>query len=460
MRKGLGKAKRDLIAALDVGSSKVCCLVARVGDDGAPRVVGIGQQASRGVKSGNVVDMDAAENAVLIAVHAAEQMAGETIDSVFVNLSGGQPVSRSMSIEVSIAGHAVDDADLRRILRQSRLLDEEPGLTEGAASGPVNGPANGAAGRNGAKPRNGAAESNGANGHGTDSRRQLVHSIPVGYSIDGSHGIRDPRGMYGETLGVDLHMVTAAIGPMRNLATCVNRSHLDIDGFVVSPYASGLSALVEDEMELGVTVIDMGGGTTSIAVFQDGNCIFTDVIPVGGQHVTSDIARGLSTPLAHAERLKTLYGHAIAASADSHDTIEVPGVGEHDETPQQISRSLLVGIIQPRLEETFELVRSHLEVSGFDKRAGRRVVLTGGASQLPGLRDLAGLILDKQVRIGRPARVAGLAEATGGPAYATAAGLLNYALEADVAAPEHARPETEEPGGFVGRLGHWFREHF
>jgi cell division protein FtsA len=458
-----------MIAALDVGSSKVCCLVARIGDSGPPRVIGIGQQASRGVKSGNVVDMEAAENAILIAVHAAEQMAGETIESVFVNLSGGQPASRSMSVEVSIAGHAVEDTDLRRILEQSRYLDNELGLAA-QGSQPTsagNGRATSRHGLNGHGSKGHGSNGHESNGRGTngqarssETRRQLIHSIPVGYSIDGSHGIRDPRGMYGETLGVNLHLVTAAVAPMRNLATCIKRCHLDVDGFVVSPYASGLSALVEDEMELGVTLIDMGGGTTTIAVFQDGSCIHTDVIPVGGQHVTSDVARGLSTPLAHAERLKTLYGHAIAATADSHETIEVPGVGENDQSPQHISRSLLTGIIQPRLEETFELARSHLEASGYDKLAGRRVVLTGGASQVPGLRDLAGLVLDKQVRIGRPTHVAGLAEATGGPAYATAAGLLNYALEADVAAPEQARPETGEPDGFMGRIGHWIREHF
>ncbi len=453
MKKGLATRRRDLIAALDVGSSKVCCLIARVDDTGRPRVVGIGQQASRGVKNGAIVDMEAAENAILVAVHAAEQMADETIESVYVNLSGGKPESHAMAFEVSIDGHAIDDSDLRRIMRMSRQV--QPGEIGTARHA---GPANGANGHGGALNGSGA---NGTSADARDCRRQLLHCIPTGYAIDGSRGIRDPRGMYGDVLGCSVHLITADSGPIRNLSTCVKRCHLEIDGFVVSPYAAGLAALVEDELELGVTLIDMGGGTTSIAVFMEGSLVFADVIPIGGKHVTSDIARGLSTSLTHAERMKTLYGHAIASTADSRETIEVPRVGEDEhDSPQQIPRSLLTGIIQPRLEETFELVRAHLEISGFDKAAGRRVVLTGGASQVPGLRDLASLILDKQVRIGRPVQVTGLAESTGGPAYATAAGLLTYALEAETAAPADVRPEDREPSGFMGRLGHWFREYF
>jgi cell division protein FtsA len=252
---------------------------------------------------------------------------------------------------------------------------------------------------------------------------------------------------------------------VRNLASCVERCHLDVGGFVVSPYASGLATLAPDESDLGVTLIDMGGGTTTIAVFLGGNVIFTDVLPVGGLHVTNDIARGLSTPIADAERMKTLLGHAMTVAADEREYIDVPQVGEDDSgTPHQVPRSLLVGIIQPRMEEILELVRSRIETSGFDKVAGRRVVLTGGASQLPGLRDLAALILDKQVRIGRPARLRGLAEATAGPAYATAAGLIAYAMtedhDVDAPLPEETREKSPEPSGLVGRLGDWFREHF
>jgi cell division protein FtsA len=342
---------------------------------------------------------------------------------VIVNLSGGYPVSSSIGVEVSIDGHEVGETDLQRIFDQSRHTEVLKSQS--------------------------------------DSGRQMIHSIPTGYSIDGNRGIRNPLGMYGENLGVSLHIVTAASGAVRNLASCVQRCHLEPVRFVVSPYASGLSCLVEDEMELGVTVIDMGGGTTTIAVFYEGNAIYTDLIPVGGQHVTSDVARGLSTALTHAERIKTLYGHAMSDPSDARDMIDVPQVGEAEEDPgQQIARSLLIGIIQPRLEETFELVRSRLETSGFDKIAGRRVVLTGGACQLPGISDLAGLVLDKQVRIGRPSRVTGLAEATAGPAYSTCSGLLHYALGADQSTLKEFTVKKEEVGGLIGRLESWFREHF
>ena len=418
MRKPRLTPRGGLIAALDVGSSKICCFIARAEDDGRARVIGIGHQLSRGVRGGAIVDMEAAEGAILTAVHAAEQMAGETIQGVIINVSGGYPASQTVGVEVTIAGHEVGDGDLRRVLEHGQHPD----------------------------------------GNG---ERQLIHSIPVGYTIDGSRGIRDPRGMYGERLGVDIHMVTASAGAVRNLATCVARCHLDIRGLVVSPFAAGLASLVEDEMDLGVTVIDMGGGTTTIAVFFDGNVVYTDSVPIGGAHVTSDIARGLSTPVVHAERMKTLYASCIASPADEREVIAVPQVGEDDgDHVNNVPKSILVGIVQPRLEETFELVRARLETSGFDKIAGRRVVLTGGAGQLAGVRELAALVLDKQVRMGRPIRVAGLAEATAGPAFATCAGLLSYALQAEAEQPRPARGQAEEPNGLVGRLGHWFRENF
>ena len=232
-------------------------------------------------------------------------------------------------------------------------------------------------------------------------------------------------------------------------ATIVLRSgaaHLELEALVVSPYAAGLSCLVEDEVGLGVTVIDMGGGTTTIGVFFDGNLVFADSVPVGGGHVTNDIARGLSTPIAHAERMKTLFGSAISASTDEREMIAVPQIGEEEEGHvNHVPKSLLVGIIAPRIEETFELVRDRLEESGFDKLAGRRVVLTGGACQLHGVRELAALILDKQVRIGRPMRVAGLAEATQGPAFSPTAGLLHFAMSERAESPRPT-PASRQAG--------------
>jgi cell division protein FtsA len=205
----------------------------------------------------------------------------------------------------------------------------------------------------------------------------------------------------------------------------------------------------------------MGGGTTTIGVFFDGNLIFADYVPVGGMHVTNDIARGLSTGVAHAERMKTLFGTAISASTDEREMIAVPQIGEEDEGHvNHVPKSLLVGIIAPRIEETFELVRNRLEASGFDKVAGRRVVLTGGACQLHGAREFAGLILDKQVRMGRPQRVVGLAEATGGPAFATTAGLLHFALSERAEVSGARRSPAGSRWGVLGRLGNWLKDNF
>lgn len=418
MKKPRIAPKNGLIAAIDVGSSKICCFIARVADDGRPNVIGIGHQVSRGLRGGAIVDMEQAEMAILSTVHAAEQMAGETIQEVILNLSGGYPASQTIGVEVPLSGREVAEHDLERVLMHGSQI-------------------------------NGNAE------------RRLIHSIPVGYSIDGSKGIRDPRGMFGERLGVDMHVITAAAGAVRNLTNCVARCHLDIKALVVSPFASGLSTLVDDEMDLGVTVIDMGAGTTSLAVFFDGHVVYTDSVPIGGAHVTNDIARGLSTPLTHAERMKTLYGNCLATPADEREIIQVPQVGEEESgLTNAIPRSILIGIIQPRLEETFELVRSRLESSGFDKVAGRRVVLTGGASQLSGVRELSALVLDKQVRMGRPLRIHGLADATNGPAFATASGLLAYALETESESLLPGKPRDQAQNGLIGRFGSWLRDNF
>lgn len=416
MKKGQ-VTRSGLIAALDVGTTKTCCFIARV-DEGAARIVGVGHQASRGIKAGTVIDLDAAQQAVLNAVHAAEQMCGETIQGVIVNISGGYPSSRTLIHEIAVGGHEISDIDIRKVHDQGRQV---PNVAD----------------------------------------RTNLHTIPVGYSIDGSRGIRDPRGMYGQRLGVHVHAISASTSAIRNLVTAVARCHLDVKSVVVSPFAAGLAALVDDERDLGVTLIDMGGGTTTIGVFFDGQVVYTDSVPIGGQHVTSDIARGLSTPLAHAERMKTLYGSALASSSDEREMIDVPLVGEEDHIQaNHVPKSILTGIIQPRVEETFELVRSRLEASGLDNLAGRRVVLTGGASQLSGVRDLAALILDKQVRMGRPIRVHGLAEAVAGPAFATCAGLLVHTLQPLPEPIRRRRSENAAAAGLFGRLGLWLKENF
>jgi len=407
------------IATLDVGTTKVACFIARAADDGALKVLGIGHHWSRGIRNGAVVDMEGAEASIRAAVEAAEQMADERVQGVVVNLSGGQPASTAVTVEVSIHGHEIGESDIRRILDLAR-------------------------------------------DHTATEDRELIHAIPVGYTVDGNDGVRDPRGMFGARLAVTVHQVAAATGPARNLATVVQRCHLDIETRVVAAYASGLACLVDDEKDLGVTCIDMGGGTTTIAVFEGGHLVHTDSIPLGGMHVTNDIARGLSTPLAQAERLKTLYGSAVSTPSDDREILKVPLVGEdEDGAANQVPRSTLVHIVRPRLEETFELVRGQIEAAGFDRMASRRVVLTGGASQLQGVRELAALVLDKQVRLGRPAGFHGLPESTSGPAFATCAGLLRYAVQNQAEGPAHeSRMAEAEAGNTLGRLGGWLRKNF
>ena len=416
MRK-LNPRPRSLVGIVDIGTSKVCCFIAKREEKG-PHIIGIGHQLARGIRSGTIVDLEAATQSISTAVHAAEQMAGETLSEIVVNLSGGFVASRIVQSEIALNGREVTDSDLRRVLDLGHHMKEPPG-------------------------------------------RELIHSIPVGFSLDGSRGIRDPRGMYGERLAVNMHAVTADSSVIRNLANCIGRCHLEIGALVVSPYASGLSALVEDETKLGVTLIDMGGGTTTVGVFFDDNLVFADSIPIGGMHVTNDIARGLSTPLVHAERMKTLYGSCIASTTDEREMIAVPQVGEDDDAQaNHVPKSLLVGVIAPRLEETFELVRDRIEAGGYDKIAGRRVVLTGGACQLHGVRELAALILDKQVRIGRPLRIEGLAEATGGPAFTATAGLVHFAFSERAETLRPSRAFADDSSGLVVRFGHWLRENF
>lgn len=418
MDKTANKPRAGLVAALDVGTSKVCCFIAHVDGDGESRILGVGHQPASGMRAGAIVDMEAVETGILSVVRGAEMMAGEHIREVFVNVTDGAPGSRMVDAEIPVAGNEISHADVRRVLDECRL------------------------------------RANGAD-------RALIHSIPIGYAVDGNRGIRDPRGMYGERLGVDIHMVTTSPGAVRNLSTCLSGGQLQARATVSTPYASALSTLVEDEMTLGVTLIDMGGGTTTIAGFADGELIHTGMVPVGGGHVTSDIAVGLDTPVERAERLKVLHASAVPAPADAHQVIDVPTIGAApDAAARQLPRSLLVGIVQPRIEEIFEMVRDHIEDSGLPRAAGRRVVITGGASQIPGVKAVAEPILDGKVRLARPQGIPGLAEATSGPAFATCAGLLRYAALKHASDPCWGRGRKQQPGSVLGRMGVWLRENF
>lgn len=417
------KPQGTVIAAIDIGSVKVACLVGRVVDDaGTVEVIGIGHVASRGVKAGVITDLLAAEESVRQAVHAAETMAavemkGYPLRDVVTSVPAMYANCHKAPIDVAMLGHEVGEGDIRRAVQRAQKHEQSENQT-------------------------------------------IVHAIAGGYAIDGHRGIEEPRGMAGQRLRVDVNIVRAESAALTNVARCIERTGLDIDALCVPPYAAGLAALVADEMDLGCTVIDMGGGVTSFAVFRDGAMLHMGAVPIGGAHVTNDVARGLNTRLQEAERIKILYGSALTSSTDDSELIDVPQLGEEDESqPNHVPRSYLVSIIQPRLEEVFEMVRARLDDSGLGSAMGRRVVLTGGAAQTLGMRDLAGMILGKQVRLGRPVRMKGLADAVSGPAFASTAGLLHYVCERSDEFPQYGRGDAPE-GTIFERARRWLRENW
>ena len=411
-------AQDEVISALDIGSSKITCFIAENDSVNGLRVLGIGHHASNGVKAGNIVDMDSAETAVRAAVTGAEEMAEKTVRKITVNMSAGLMQSSVTEHRVPVSGATISESDLNKLLMECRSTQDA-------------------------------------------QDRALVHAIPVGFDVDGESGIHDPRGLHGRELGVKMHSVSITTSALHNLATCILRCHLELRDLVITPYAAGLGCLVEDELDLGATVVDIGAGTTSLAIFFDGALVHVDSIPLGGWHITSDIARGLSTPINQAERIKTLYGSCEGMPSDERTMIAVQQIGEEDAiAPEQVPKSMLTGIITPRVEEILEIVRSQLLASGLDKIAGRRAVLTGGACQLEGIPELASKILKKQVRIGRPRGIAGLGDAMNGPAFSVNAGLLAFAIDDQGEIRQTANETYTTSGGLLGRLGGWFRENF
>ena len=408
-----------MIAALDIGTTKVACLVARRDAEGTLSVVGSGQEVSAGMHAGRVVDMAEAEGAIRTAVHRAERMAGETVRSVFVGTSGGGPTSSFADVEVEIGGREIAARDVQRAFDQLQLADEL-------------------------------------------SEHDILHAVPIDYALDGAPGITDPRGMYADSLQVRLHVVSVANGSLRNLLTCVSHCDLQVAAPVAAAYASGLACLVSDEIDLGATCIDIGGGTTKLAIFGGGNLVWTDTLPIGGGHVTNDIAQGLSTPISSAERMKRLHGSPADETADADETIEVPEIGPengHTGAAHHVPRPMLTRIVRARLEEIFEFAHARIEASGLDRWSRNRVVISGGASQTADLAGLASRVLDKQVRLASPLSLPGLAQAVSGPEFSTCAGLLVYATRRH--AELWAAPARDHAAGpftnTIARLGQWLR---
>jgi cell division protein FtsA len=383
----IGRA--PVVAAVDLGASKAACLIMRAdGHRKAERTlttIGHGYVQSRGVRSGAIVDIDEAARAIGQAVEQAEGMAGVDVQGITVTTALGQPMSHRCAARIPIAGRPVTEADMSRAVSQA-LASLKLG------------------------------------------RRQPVHLRPIAWTLDGQRHVHDPKSMSGRTLGLDLLVVTVNEALWQTLGHCVERAYLQLEGVVASPYASALAALEEDEMELGSICIDMGGGSTTVAVFSGGALVHVDGLLVGGSHVTQDIARGLSTSIAGAERIKTVYGSAIASANEDREMIEAPARGDDPGAgPVTVPRSLLKGVIAPRVEETLELLRDQLRASGALADPGAGLVLIGGASLLAGVREVAVRVFDRPARLGRPRRLPNMADGAAGPALCAAAGVLQRA---------------------------------
>ncbi len=419
--------KTVIVSVLDVGTSKVACVIARLrpresGDVLPTRthsveVLGFGHTRSRGLKGGAVVEMSLAEDSIRNAVAAAERMADVQVESVLLSFAGGRLKSEHFEANIAVSNPKVSESDIHRVLAAGSSHAVKPG-------------------------------------------RSVLHALPISYAVDETPGVRDPRGMLASTLGVDMHVATTDTTPARNLLLSVERCHLGVEAMVAAPYAAGLAVLSDDEADLGVGCLDMGGGTTTLSIFHGGHLVQVEGVAVGGLHVTSDIARGLGCRLAEAERIKVLHGSVITSTADERDMIVVPGSGEDErDGANLIAKSQITRIIKPRLEEILELVRDRLNASPW---APSRIVLTGGAAQLTGLQDLAARVLGRQVRVGRPLGVTKLPEAAKGPAFAAAVGLMVYpqVVRFENFEMRPARAQATGTDNYFARVGRWLRDSF
>jgi cell division protein FtsA len=427
--------QRGAVAVLDIGSFKVACLVLKVGGDGpapaladgpaamtartAYRVIGAGTTRSRGVRFGEIAAMAETERAVRTALQAAQRMAQTRVDHAILCFSGGGARSYGLEGQIEVERHEVTEADIARCLAACDVPDL------GAA-------------------------------------REVLHAQPVNFVIDHRSGLADPRGQAGRRLGCDLHLLSVQADVVQNLVQCLKRCDVEVAGLASSSYVSGLAALVEDEQELGAACIDMGAGTTGLSIFIKRHMIFADTVPLGGEHVTSDIAMGLQVPVSEAERIKTRFGGVHATGRDDREMIPLGSgeSGDWDKDRRTITRSLLIGIMRPRVEEILEEVRGRLDAAGFDHLPSQQIVLTGGTSQIPGIEGLAGRILGRQVRLGRPIRVPGLPQAATGPAFAGIVGLCQFAAQPQDEWWDFAVSTDRAAARPLRRALRWFRENW
>jgi cell division protein FtsA len=418
----------SIIAAVDIGSVKTACLIAEwspgkksvdIDIRNGLKILGFGQTVSRGVKAGAIADIGETERSIRLAVDAAERMAGSTIRTVHVNVSGGRPTTAVSSAAIKIENGVVTQADVDAAISMA-ISKADVG------------------------------------------KRHVLHLLPVSYGLDGVETLQAPVGMHGNALKVDIAVVTMEPAPLHNLRMAVERSHLSLSGFALAPYASAKSVLALDEMELGTILFDMGGYTTHVAAFRQGKLVASAVLPIGGQHITNDIAHGLSTTVVHAERLKTMFGSVLGNGHDEREMLAVPLLGERGvDTIQKVPKHVLTSIIVARLDELFEHARALLSDGMMAGLATSRVVITGGASQLHGTREFATSRLGLPVRIGLPSGFQGLPELAKSGGFAAVAGLLVAACEPQSACemPDDAKHALDRSQmTYARRVGKWLAE--
>ncbi|MBT6412185.1 MAG: cell division protein FtsA [Betaproteobacteria bacterium] len=415
--KNSGKVKSqhtDIIVALDVGTSKIAAVVAEVNDDGQYEVIGLGSSASQGMKKGVVVNIESTVNAIQRALEEAELMADRKIKEVWTGIAGGHIKSFNSHGMVAVQGHEVTQVDIDRVVETARAI-------------PI------------------------------PTDQQILHVLNQEFAIDGQEDVREPLAMSGMRLEVKVHIVTGAVSAAQNILKCVRRCGLEVGELILQPLASAMAVLSEDEKDLGVCLIDIGGGTSDIAIYTQGAIRHTAVIPIAGDQITSDIAMAFRTPTKEAEDIKRRYGCALRGLADSNETIEVPGVG--DRPSKKLSRQMLSEVIEPRIEELYALVHAEIKRSGFEELLSSGVVITGGSSAMEGMVDLGEEVLHMPVRLGTPSYVGSLSEVIRNPRYSTSAGLLS----AGVLHREKQKVDQMKNGSVktvVTKMKRWFETNF
>lgn len=408
------KPIKNLIVGLDIGTSKVSALVGEVDQDGQIELVGIGTYPSRGLKRGVVVNIDATVQSIQRAVEEAELMAGCQIRSAYTGIAGNHIRSLNSHGIVAIQNQEVTQADVERVIDAARAV-------------------------------------------AIPADQKILHILPQEFIIDNQDGIREPIGMSGVRLEAKVHMVTGAVSAAQNIVKCVQRCGLEVTDIILEQLASSHSVLMDDEKELGVCLVDVGGGTTDIAIFTDGAIRHTAVIPIAGDQVTNDIAVALRTPTQSAEEIKVKHACALTDLASDEDLVDVPSVAERPR--RQITKKALSEVVEPRYEELFNLIKAELRRSGFEDLIAAGIVLTGGASKVQGCSDLAEMIFKMPVRLGTPESpiVRGMPEITSNSQYATGIGLLLYGLQ-----QQYGRIEPLRPGfkGMFGKMRGWFQDNF